>query len=72
MTPESPISVVVLQRVPWLVGVSILVDHEIYAWGNNIMGQCGLGNVTNPVSKPTKVINVDGLPFYQVHFLTSY
>ncbi|XP_008933489.1 PREDICTED: probable E3 ubiquitin-protein ligase HERC1, partial [Merops nubicus] len=32
-------------------------DNEVYAWGNNSMGQCGQGNSTGPITKPKKLLS---------------
>ncbi|XP_072409417.1 probable E3 ubiquitin-protein ligase HERC1 isoform X1 [Chiloscyllium punctatum] len=47
-------------------------DNEVYAWGNNSMGQCGQGNSTGPITKPKKVIALDGVACQQVSAGTSH
>uniref|UniRef100_A0A3B1K293 Uncharacterized protein n=1 Tax=Astyanax mexicanus TaxID=7994 RepID=A0A3B1K293_ASTMX len=44
----------------------------IYAWGNNSMGQCGQGNSTGPITKPKKVIGLDGVAIQQISAGTSH
>ena len=41
-------------------------DHEVYAWGNNSMAQCGLGHCTTPVCVPRKVPELDGIKIEQL------
>lgn len=48
------------------------VDNEVYAWGNNSMGQCGQGNSTGPITKPKKVIGLDGVALQQISAGTSH
>lgn len=47
-------------------------DNEVYAWGNNSMGQCGQGNSTGPITKPKKVIGLDGVAIQQISAGTSH
>ncbi|XP_042200055.1 probable E3 ubiquitin-protein ligase HERC1 [Callorhinchus milii] len=47
-------------------------DNEVYAWGNNSMGQCGQGNSTGPITKPKKVIGLDGVACQQISAGTSH
>ncbi|XP_028981614.2 probable E3 ubiquitin-protein ligase HERC1 isoform X4 [Esox lucius] len=47
-------------------------DNEVYAWGNNSMGQCGQGNSTGPITKPKKVVGLDGVAIQQVSAGTSH
>lgn len=47
-------------------------DNEVYAWGNNSMGQCGLGHCVTPVSSPTKVPDLDGVRIEQLCAGTSH
>lgn len=48
------------------------VDNEVYAWGNNSMGQCGQGNSTGPITKPKKVVGLDGVAIQQISAGTSH
>ncbi|KAI1904452.1 hypothetical protein AGOR_G00005790 [Albula goreensis] len=47
-------------------------DNEVYAWGNNSMGQCGQGNSTGPITKPKKAIGLDGVAIQQISAGTSH
>ncbi|KAG8440199.1 hypothetical protein GDO86_006116 [Hymenochirus boettgeri] len=47
-------------------------DNEVYAWGNNSMGQCGQGNSTGPITKPKKVSCLDGVAIQQISAGTSH
>ncbi|XP_024118845.1 probable E3 ubiquitin-protein ligase HERC1 isoform X2 [Oryzias melastigma] len=47
-------------------------DNEVYAWGNNSMGQCGQGNSTGPITKPKKVVGLDGVASQQISAGTSH
>nr|XP_057932868.1 probable E3 ubiquitin-protein ligase HERC1 isoform X6 [Doryrhamphus excisus] len=47
-------------------------DNEVYAWGNNSMGQCGQGNSTGPITKPKKVVGLDGVTVQQISAGTSH
>ncbi|XP_072108525.1 probable E3 ubiquitin-protein ligase HERC1 isoform X1 [Mobula birostris] len=47
-------------------------DNEVYAWGNNAMGQCGQGHTSTPISKPKKVIGLEGIPIQQITAGTSH
>ncbi|CAL8352432.1 unnamed protein product [Merluccius merluccius] len=47
-------------------------DNEVYAWGNNSMGQCGQGNSTGPITKPKKVVGLDGVAVQQISAGTSH
>lgn len=49
-----------------------VADNEVYAWGNNSMGQCGQGNSTGPITKPKKVIGLDGVAIQQISAGTSH
>lgn len=47
-------------------------DNEVYAWGNNAMGQCGQGHVLSPVTRPRKVTGLDGVNINQISAGTSH
>ncbi|XP_075939248.1 putative E3 ubiquitin-protein ligase HERC1 [Anarhichas minor] len=47
-------------------------DNEVYAWGNNSMGQCGQGNSTELITKPKKVVGLDGVAIQQISAGTSH
>lgn len=53
-------------------GFSLFLDNEVYAWGNNSMGQCGQGNSTGPITKPKKVSGLDGIAIQQISAGTSH
>lgn len=44
----------------------ILLDGEIYAWGLNNYGQCGIGNAMKKIANPTKVTSLDGVPIAHI------
>ncbi|XP_043933675.1 probable E3 ubiquitin-protein ligase HERC1 isoform X2 [Protopterus annectens] len=52
--------------------LSLSHDNEVYAWGNNSMGQCGQGNSTGPITKPKKVSGLDGVAVQQISAGTSH
>ncbi|XP_007895403.2 probable E3 ubiquitin-protein ligase HERC1 [Callorhinchus milii] len=47
-------------------------DNDVFAWGNNAMGQCGQGHTSTPISKPKKVIGLEGIPIQQITAGTSH
>lgn len=47
-------------------------ENEVYAWGNNTMGQCGQGHAQSPISKPKKVIGMEGINIHQISAGTSH
>ncbi|XP_067667414.1 probable E3 ubiquitin-protein ligase HERC1 [Haliotis asinina] len=47
-------------------------DNEVYAWGNNAMGQCGQGHAQSPITRPRKVIGVEGVSIQQISAGTSH
>lgn len=51
---------------------SFRLDNEVYAWGNNSMGQCGQGNSTGPLTKPKKGSGLDGVAIQQISAGTSH
>ncbi|ELU01327.1 hypothetical protein CAPTEDRAFT_215878, partial [Capitella teleta] len=46
--------------------------NEVYAWGNNAMGQCGQGHSQSPVTRPKKVMGLDGVLVHQISAGTSH
>ena len=52
--------------------ISYPLENEVYAWGNNSMGQCGQGHSTTPVTKPKKVLGLDGVVIHQLAAGTSH
>lgn len=53
----------------WLFFVT---ENEVFAWGNNAMGQCGQGHTSTPVTKPKKVIGLEGVSIQQITAGTSH
>ncbi|KAL0271708.1 UNVERIFIED_CONTAM: hypothetical protein PYX00_008714 [Menopon gallinae] len=47
-------------------------EWEVYAWGNNSMGQCGQGHCTSPVFRPRKVVGLEDVPIHQISAGTSH
>ncbi|KAK7862054.1 hypothetical protein R5R35_011478 [Gryllus longicercus] len=47
-------------------------DCEVFAWGNNSMGQCGQGHSTSPVHRPHRVLGLTGVPIHQISAGTSH
>lgn len=47
-------------------------DSGLLAWGNNTMGQCGLGYLTSPVSRPRRVTSLDSVSICQISAGTSH
>ncbi|XP_077988697.1 putative E3 ubiquitin-protein ligase HERC1 [Glandiceps talaboti] len=47
-------------------------DNEVYAWGNNAMGQCGQAHTTSPITRPKKVLGLDGISVNQISAGTSH
>ncbi|XP_063334410.1 probable E3 ubiquitin-protein ligase HERC1 isoform X1 [Pelmatolapia mariae] len=47
-------------------------ENEVYAWGNNTMGQCGQGHTSTPISKPKKVLGLEGVSIQQITAGTSH
>lgn len=48
------------------------VVNEVYAWGNNAMGQCGQGHYQSPVTVPKKVLGLEGVAVQQISAGTSH
>nr|CAB3252556.1 probable E3 ubiquitin-protein ligase HERC1 [Phallusia mammillata] len=55
-------------------GHCLVLSHtnEVYSWGNNAMGQCGLGHTTSPISTPTRVTALSNLNVHQISAGTSH
>jgi len=49
-----------------------VIENEVFAWGNNAMGQCGQGHTSTPVTKPKKVIGLEGVSIQQITAGTSH
>uniref|UniRef100_A0A8C9YIS1 HECT-type E3 ubiquitin transferase n=1 Tax=Sander lucioperca TaxID=283035 RepID=A0A8C9YIS1_SANLU len=47
-------------------------ENEVYAWGNNTMGQCGQGHTSTPITKPKKVSGLEGVSIQQITAGTSH
>ncbi|KAL1139382.1 hypothetical protein AAG570_006366 [Ranatra chinensis] len=47
--------------------LALTYDCEVLAWGINAMGQCGQGHATSPVTRPRKVIGLDGVAVVTWH-----
>ncbi|KAJ0013026.1 hypothetical protein NQD34_017360 [Periophthalmus magnuspinnatus] len=47
-------------------------ENEVYAWGNNTMGQCGQGHTSTPITKPKKVLGLEGVSVQQITAGTSH
>lgn len=41
-------------------------NYEVFAWGANNMGQCGLGHVNNPITVPVKVMGLNNVRIRQI------
>ncbi|XP_033633807.1 probable E3 ubiquitin-protein ligase HERC1 isoform X2 [Asterias rubens] len=52
--------------------IALSHDNEVYAWGNNAMGQCGQGHTTSPVLRPKKVLGLEGITLHQISAGTSH
>ncbi|KAJ1212712.1 hypothetical protein NDU88_000365 [Pleurodeles waltl] len=46
--------------------------HEVYAWGNNAMGQCGQGHTSTPITRPRRVLGLENRPIQQITAGTSH
>lgn len=47
--------------------VIALTDRcEVFAWGTNTMGQCGQGHFTSPITRPVKVLGLNGVRIRQI------
>uniref|UniRef100_A0A3B4ZFF3 Uncharacterized protein n=1 Tax=Stegastes partitus TaxID=144197 RepID=A0A3B4ZFF3_9TELE len=53
-------------------GSLLLSENEVYAWGNNTMGQCGQGHTSTPITKPKKVLGLEGVSIQQITAGTSH
>lgn len=52
--------------------VCVCPENEVYAWGNNTMGQCGQGHTSTPITKPKKVLGLEGVSIQQITAGTSH
>lgn len=46
--------------------LALTEDYEVYAWGTNNMGQCGLSHTSTPITKPTKVVGLENVKIRQI------
>ena len=58
--------------IVWQAFLLFLLDLQVFAWGNNSMGQCGQGHCNTPITKPTKVVGLDEVPVHQIVAGTSH
>lgn len=56
----------------WVISLVCVTENEVFAWGNNAMGQCGQGHTSTPVTKPKKVIGLEGVSIQQITAGTSH
>lgn len=65
-----------LLRISFVVtirGAALLSsENEVYAWGNNTMGQCGQGHTSTPITRPKKVLGLEGVSIQQITAGTSH
>lgn len=54
------------------VAARLSSENEVYAWGNNTMGQCGQGHTSTPITKPKKVLGLEGVSIQQITAGTSH
>ena len=47
-------------------------ENEVFAWGNNAMGQCGQGHYQSPVTVPKKVVGLESVSVQQISAGTSH
>lgn len=52
--------------------VRLSSENEVYAWGNNTMGQCGQGHTSTPITRPKKVLGLEGVSIQQITAGTSH
>lgn len=46
--------------------LALTIDCDVFAWGSNAMGQCGQGHHSNHVSRPLKVVGLNGVNIHQI------
>ncbi len=46
--------------------------NEVYVWGNNSMGQAGIGNMISPTLVPRKVTALEGIVIRGISAGTSH
>ncbi|XP_030752542.1 probable E3 ubiquitin-protein ligase HERC1 [Sitophilus oryzae] len=47
-------------------------EFQIYAWGVNTVGQCGQGHTSSPITRPLKVMGLEGVMVRQISAGTSH
>ncbi|KAL3277276.1 hypothetical protein HHI36_012626 [Cryptolaemus montrouzieri] len=47
-------------------------ECEVYAWGTNSMGQCGQGHTSTPITRPLRIVGLDGMKIRQISAGTSH
>ncbi|KAJ8960520.1 hypothetical protein NQ318_013805 [Aromia moschata] len=47
-------------------------ENVVFAWGANSMGQCGQGHTSSPITRPLKVVGLEGVPVRQISAGTSH
>lgn len=61
-----------LYKNAYVILLDFVTENEVFAWGNNAMGQCGQGHTSTPVTKPKKVIGLEGVSIQQITAGTSH
>ncbi|KAJ8965419.1 hypothetical protein NQ314_004172 [Rhamnusium bicolor] len=47
-------------------------ENIVFAWGTNSMGQCGQGHTSSPITRPLKVVGLEGVAIRQISAGTSH
>ncbi|XP_076258464.1 putative E3 ubiquitin-protein ligase HERC1 isoform X2 [Rhynchophorus ferrugineus] len=47
-------------------------EYQVFAWGVNTVGQCGQGHTSSPITRPQKVMGLDGVMVRQISAGTSH
>ncbi|CAG9773088.1 unnamed protein product [Ceutorhynchus assimilis] len=47
-------------------------ENQVFAWGTNTMGQCGQGHTSSPITRPLKVVGLEGVRVRQISAGTSH
>ena len=61
-----------IQAVLHVSYVIVLTENEVYAWGNNAMGQCGQGHCQSPITRPKLIFGLEGVTVHQISAGTSH
>lgn len=40
----------------------VILDGDLYSWGANMFGQCGLGTLSNKEMTPQQITSLHGVP----------